>query len=791
MADNITYSGSGSSVPANTVQRTDDLGAAGHVPYVKIMDGTDGASSPAKVTAEGNLQAITPNRTASGTLDANDEAVTISTTGMGTVVVQVTAYTLDSSAELVAEGSADGGTTWTGLYGRGSSIPIQGLMGTAQGLAAGQSFTFSSSAYTSSRFRLTNRSSGAITISVEASAVAPTDLWVGLAGGDGATAEIGGGIEAAALRVTVASDSTGVLSVDDNGGSLTVDGSVALAAGAEVKITDGTDDVAVTSEGNLQTITPNRTATATINADEEAVTISSEGAATVSFVVTASNLIADVMYEATPDGVTWVPVQYWAYGALNNAGAADSLTVNDIKVIPAQPFTSVRARIDAYTSGSATVTAVANIGAPSLNAVNIFGASGLPIPGDDVDGMLVNLGANNDVTVTGVATAANQTTELASLAAIESDADAIRVATQKIDDPVQVLGTDTYAEATSSGMTMGAVRRDADTTLVGTTNEFGPLQMDANGRLKVEAFSGETLPVSLTSTTVTGTVAVTQSGTWDEVGINDSGNSITVDAADGTVFVRSTAASTFPVDIGRYGGEVVPTLGTGTYTEATSRGIVVAGVRRDADTTAVGTDNEYTPFTVDANGRLKVEAFDGGDSHTVDQATAANLNAQVVGNIAHDTAHTGNPVTVSGTHETIADSAPANRLASVTDGDVQRLSTTDGALFVIPTGPQSWKARLTGAMSDTTVKAAPASGLSLYITDIVYSIGSASASSILLEESTTTAVFGPHYLEAIAGRGLAVHLGTPIKITAATLLSATSTGSTTNTLDVYGFTAPG
>lgn len=35
---------------------------------------------------------------------------------------------------------------------------------------------------------------------------------------------VGGGTQAAALRVTVASDSTGVLSVDDNGGSLTVDG---------------------------------------------------------------------------------------------------------------------------------------------------------------------------------------------------------------------------------------------------------------------------------------------------------------------------------------------------------------------------------------------------------------------------------------------------------------------------------------------------------------------------------------------------------------------------------------
>jgi hypothetical protein len=107
-------------------------------------------------------------------------------------------------------------------------------------------------------------------------------------------------------------------------------------------------------------------------------------------------------------------------------------------------------------------------------------------------------------------------------------------ALQLIDDTVTVLGTDIYTEATSKGITIGAVRRDADTTLVGTTNEFGPLQMDANGRLKVEAFSGETLPVSLTSTTITGTVAVTQSGTWDEVGINDSGNSITVDAPTGT-----------------------------------------------------------------------------------------------------------------------------------------------------------------------------------------------------------------------------------------------------------------
>src|SRR3990167_2128801 len=45
-----------------------------------------------------------------------------------------------------------------------------------------------------------------------------------LNGGFPATALVaGGGTEAAALRVTVASDSTGLLSVDDNGGSLTTD----------------------------------------------------------------------------------------------------------------------------------------------------------------------------------------------------------------------------------------------------------------------------------------------------------------------------------------------------------------------------------------------------------------------------------------------------------------------------------------------------------------------------------------------------------------------------------------
>ena len=54
------------------------------------------------------------------------------------------------------------------------------------------------------------------------------------ADGTAADAPVGGGTEAGVLRVTLASDSTGVVSVDDNGSSLTIDGTVtAVGAAAE------------------------------------------------------------------------------------------------------------------------------------------------------------------------------------------------------------------------------------------------------------------------------------------------------------------------------------------------------------------------------------------------------------------------------------------------------------------------------------------------------------------------------------------------------------------------------
>ena len=163
-------------------------------------------------------------------------------------------------------------------------------------------------------------------------------------------------------------------------------------------------------------------------------------------------------------------------------------------------------------AGAVTATTQRVAIATDANAVTVSGTVTVDEP-VTVDGT---------VAVTGVSTAANQTTELASLAAIESDMDALRISAQLIDDTINTLGTATYTEASTRGALIAAVRRDADTSPVNTDNEMAPLTLDANGRLKVEAFSGETLPIS-------GTVTVNE-----PVSVDDNAGSLTVDAPVGT-----------------------------------------------------------------------------------------------------------------------------------------------------------------------------------------------------------------------------------------------------------------
>ena len=137
-------------------------------------------------------------------------------------------------------------------------------------------------------------------------------------------------------------------------------------------------------------------------------------------------------------------------------------------------------------------------------------------------------------------------------------------------------------------------------------------QMDVN-----IAASGATVPVSLTSTTVTGTVAVTQSGTWDEVGINDSGNSITVDN-NGTFAVQAdTELTTADLDTGA-GTDTRAVIGL--VGSKSGGGELIPGSATDGLLVNLGANNDVVVSATDLDIRNLVAATDivdlGGNALT-------------------------------------------------------------------------------------------------------------------------------------------------------------------------------
>ncbi len=328
---------------------------------------------------------------------------------------------------------------------------------------------------------------------------------------------------------------------------------------------------------------------------------------------------------------------------------------------------------------SGTVTA--NAGSGTM-AVSNAGLTELAAAINASSQMDVNIAASN-----ATITVASHAVTNAGTFATQLDGAAL-TALQLIDDPVATLGTTTYTETTTKGMTVGAVRRDADTTLVDTTNEIGPLQMDANGRLKVEAFSGETLPVSLASVP---SHAVTNAGTF---AVQVDGSALTaLQLIDDTVFADDAA-----------------------YTLGTSKSNVASGIAVQTD----GTD----PTAVSAEG------------------DAAALRT-----------------------------------------DMQR------NLIVNQTHPRFWhvSADYASAQTNTSVKTTPGASLSLYITDLTISNGATAGNITLLDGSGGTVLY--EIYPAING-GSVMTLRSPIKLTANTALCITSTSCTTHSIFVSGYIAP-
>lgn len=578
----------------------------------------------------------------------------------------------------------------------------------------------------------------------------------------------GGGTEATALRVTIASDSTGVVSIDDNGSSITVDGSVTVSA-TNLDIRDlvaASDAVSIHGDvgiiDQLDLTNSNPAVVAIVDANGDQITsfgggtqYTEDAAAAANPVGTVPILIRqdtpasevstngdNIAQRANAYGGAYVQV-VTSTGAFvdtfgggtqyteDAASAADPVGTATILVRADTPATITSTDGDnvawrgnnfgeAYVQimdGAAKAsidTAGADNESNTSSRLNVRshmsyydGSTWDRVRGDSTDGLLVNLGANNDVTVSGVSTAANQTTIIGHLDGVEGllttiDADtgsiatsssAIQTAVQLLDDSAVVLGTATYTEAASTGLAIGAVRRDADTTLVNTTNEWGPLQMDANGRLKVEAFSGETLPVSLTSTTITGTVTVDSElptaaaladntanptttsvgvfphwydgSTWDRALGNSTDGLLVNLGANNDVTVTGTVTANLAAGTNNIGDVDVLSVVPGTAATnlgkavdsaggATDTGVASLVIRDDALTTLTPVDGDYVNQRGNARGATwvaiedgaggQITSFGGGTEVAEDSAHSSGVLGGVTMAVRRDT-----PTSLAGT----------------------------------------------------------------------------------------------------------------------------------------------
>lgn len=394
--------------------------------------------------------------------------------------------------------------------------------------------------------------------------IAPTSLVV-IAGAEGSKTATpvpaGGGVEAAALRVTIASDSTGVLSVDDNGGSLTVDNAVLSVTGGGVEASALRVTIASDSTGVLS-VDDNG---ASLTVDNAALSVTGGG-------VESSALRVTIASDST--------------GVLSVDDNGGSLTVDGTVAI----------------SGTVAVTQSGTWDEIGIND------SGNSITVDDGGGSLT---VDGTVGISGTVTVGSHAVTNAGTFAVQVDGSAL-TALQLLDNIV--LAEDAAHGSGDPGVMSLAVRRDAASSLAGTDGDYAPLQLDSAGSLRVVitggAGSGGTSATDESGYTPTSSAGTPVMGAVDETAPDA--------AAEGTLaIIRSTLSRALHVNLRDASGAEVAVGGGTQYTEdaaaaADPTGTALILVRQDTlSATTVSADGDNIAARAANTGAQYVEVTAG------------------------------------------------------------------------------------------------------------------------------------------------------------------------------------
>jgi hypothetical protein len=601
----------------------------------------------------------------------------------------------------------------------------------------------------------------------------------------------GGGVEAAALRVTIASDSTGLVSVDDNAASLTVDNADITSCKTALELLDNSVD------GNYLNVNMNVAGTdiaanaGILNAQTVRVTIATDdevnnSLASIDGKITACNTGAVVV---TSGDIT----------------ADTELTTADLDT----------------GAGTDTRAVVGLVGTAS--------GGGQLIPGSSTDGLLVNLGTNNDITVTsGTITAVTAITnalpagtnaigKLAANTGVDiGDVDILSIAAGN--NNIGDVDVASIAAGDNNIGNVDIVTVPAPLSVVGTGTEAAAMRVtiatDSTGVLSVDDNGG--------ALTVDGTVAVTNAGITSIDGKITACNTGAVVLAAGTALagkvgidqvtananevvvksgtVTAVTAITNAVAVTNAGitsidgkvtacntGAIVVSSGTITAVTAITNAVAVTNAPLTSIDGKMVSGTDIGDVTINnAAGAAAVNIQDGGNAITVDGTVTASNAA---GDIAHDSADSGNPVKVGGKAVNMDGTVPGTAVAE--NDRANFITDLYGRQCVETVHPNFWSAAANygAAQTNQEIVAAPGASLSLYITDVICSNGAAAGNMKFVEDTAAAADKIEVLYFAING-GAALHFRTPIKLTANKNFGITSVTCTTHSVTINGYTAP-
>lgn len=538
----------------------------------------------------------------------------------------------------------------------------------------------------------------------------------------------GGGVEAGALRVTLANDSTGVLSVDDNGGSLTVDGTVTANLSA-------TDNAVLDNIQTAVEIVDNA-----VFADDAAFTLAS------SSVMVSGAIRDDSLTTLTAVEGDAVPLRVSSTGALHVTGGGGGTEYNEDAATPATitGTATMMERDDALSTltpieGDWAAMRCDSQGALWVNAVNADGTSNVDTAAGATDAGAVMLAVRDD--------------SLTTLTPADGDYTTLRVSST---GALHVTGggggteyvVDAAAPAAPTGTASLMERDDALAALTEIEGDWTNMRSNANGALWTAVDgtvtvdgSGVTQPVS---GTVTANLSATDNAVLDQIELNTS-----------------------------YGDN------TGNGTAAGALRVTVA-----SDTTGVlSIDDNGGSITIDGT----VTANAGTGTMTVD----LGANNDIQGQVAHDAAVSGNPLIAGAraTNSVEGITQVANGDATRLQADLNGVLLTRP--HTTPEEQLSERVSDTGGTSTAfTTFAAGGAGIHNYVTDITVLNTSATDGYVDIRDGTAGSVIWTLPLPANGGATHSFSL--PLKGAANTALAYdVSAALTTVYISVNGFQAQG